>query len=179
MAHVCPWWLAYTFDNPLRRLIHRPETILGPHVRPGQVVADFGCGMGYFGIALARLVGPQGRVYAVDLQERMLSILMARAARAGVAARILPRLVRAGELAVTEPLDFALAFWMLHEVPAPRPFLTEIRQLLKKGGRLLVVEPRGHVGPAVFEDEIALAVSAGFEVLDRPAVALSRGVLLG
>lgn len=65
---VCPWWLAYTFDHALRRLIHRPEVILAGLVRPGQTVLDLGCGMGFFSLAMARLVGEQGRVICVDLQ---------------------------------------------------------------------------------------------------------------
>jgi hypothetical protein len=34
--HVCPWWLAYTFDNPLRRLLHNPEKLLAGLVEEGQ-----------------------------------------------------------------------------------------------------------------------------------------------
>jgi hypothetical protein len=44
----CPWWLCFTFDNPVRRLLHNPEQILGGLIQPGQTVADIGCGMGYF-----------------------------------------------------------------------------------------------------------------------------------
>ena len=33
--HICPWWLAYTFDNALRRLIHPPQKVLAPYVRLG------------------------------------------------------------------------------------------------------------------------------------------------
>ncbi len=57
-GNVCPWWLCPTFDNPLRRLIHNPDRILAGLVRPGEIALDLGCGMGYFSIPLARLVGP-------------------------------------------------------------------------------------------------------------------------
>jgi len=76
--HVCPWWLCYSFDNPLRRLFHDPERLLGPYVKLGMTVADIGCGMGYFTLGLARLTGPEGKVIAVDLQERMLAALESR-----------------------------------------------------------------------------------------------------
>lgn len=72
MPRICPWWMTYTFDNPLRRLLHDRRRILGPFVRPGMRVADIGCGMGYFTLGLADLVGPQGKVLAVDLQKRQL-----------------------------------------------------------------------------------------------------------
>jgi len=65
--HTCPWWFGYTFDNPIRRLFHDPKAILGDYVAPGQTVVDIGCGLGYFSLALARLVGPGGRVIAVEV----------------------------------------------------------------------------------------------------------------
>ena len=55
LPHICPWWLTYTFDNPLRRLIHNPRKMLSGLVRPGMTAADLGCGMGYFTAALAEL----------------------------------------------------------------------------------------------------------------------------
>jgi SAM-dependent methyltransferase len=87
---VCPWWLCYSFDNPLRRFIHDPERLLAPYVKPGMTVVDVGCGMGYFTIPLARIAGPGGKVIAVDLQQRMLDALVRRAEKAAVADRIDP-----------------------------------------------------------------------------------------
>ena len=43
-AHVCPWWMGYFIDNPLRRLLHNPEKTPGGHVKPGMTVMDVGCG---------------------------------------------------------------------------------------------------------------------------------------
>ena len=83
LFHVCPWWLGYFIDNPLRRLIHNPEKIVGPYVKPGMTVMDVGCGMGLFSIGMARMVGDGGLVIAVDLQQKMLDGLQKRAKRAG------------------------------------------------------------------------------------------------
>ncbi len=69
---VCPWWLCFTFDNPLRKLLHDPEAILRPYVHEGDRVIDIGPGMGYFTIPLAQLVGAQGRVTAIDIQSKCL-----------------------------------------------------------------------------------------------------------
>jgi 2-polyprenyl-3-methyl-5-hydroxy-6-metoxy-1,4-benzoquinol methylase len=119
---VCPWWLCYTFDNPLRRLVHNPERILGPYVRPGDRVIDIGPGMGYFTLPLARRVGPGGCVTAIDIQAEMLSVLMARARRRGVPNVIRPHLATRDSLGRHEPADFILAFWMLHPDKSPATF---------------------------------------------------------
>jgi ubiquinone/menaquinone biosynthesis C-methylase UbiE len=176
-GNVCPWWLCPTFDNPLRRLIHNPDRILARLVQPGQTALDLGCGMGYFSIPLARLVGPEGKVICVDRQEQMLAGVRRRAERAGLADRI--RLHRAGTdgLGLTETADFALAFWMLHEVPDQAAFLAEVRACLRPGGRLLVAEPRIHVGSAAFARSVEAARGTGLAPIARPAVALSRAAL--
>ena len=49
--HICPWWLAYTFDNPFRHFFHNPEKMLGSYVAKGMTVLDVGCGMGFFSIS--------------------------------------------------------------------------------------------------------------------------------
>jgi SAM-dependent methyltransferase len=87
---ICQWWLAYTFDNPLRRFLHDPEALLASHVREEMTVADFGCGMGYFTLALASLVGDRGAVIAVDVKPEMPAITGRRAEQAEVARGIRP-----------------------------------------------------------------------------------------
>ena len=86
--HTCPWWLGYTFDNPLRGLIHDPEEILGDFVEPGQTVVDIGCGLGYFSIALAKIVGPKGKVIALDIQRQMIQRARRRVERHGIASQV-------------------------------------------------------------------------------------------
>jgi SAM-dependent methyltransferase len=87
---VCPWWMGYLLANPVRRLWHKPEVILAPWIKAEMVVLDMGCGMGFFSVPMARMVGPGGRVISVDLQPKMLAGLMRRAERAKVAKRITP-----------------------------------------------------------------------------------------
>jgi ubiquinone/menaquinone biosynthesis C-methylase UbiE len=138
---VSPWWLAPTFDNPLRRLVHNPDAILAGLVRQGQTAFDLGCGMGYFTIPLARLVGDQGRVIAIDLQEKMLARVKRRAERAGVLDRIELHRAQPTQLGITSSGDFALAFWMVHEVPDQFAFLHEVHHMLKLGASFLIAEP--------------------------------------
>jgi len=176
--HVCPWWLAWTFDNPLRKRFHDPQEILGPFIQERMVVADIGCGMGYFSVALARMVGPDGRVLSVDLQQRMLDLCRKRAYRAGVGERISTLLAAADDIRVSGPVDFILAFWMVHEVKDIPRFFAQVAAVLKPGGHVLYVEPKMHVTPKRFEEIMGFAKSAGLEVCALPKIGFSRSALL-
>lgn len=174
---TCPWWLLFTFDNPLRRLVHDPQKILAPYVQPGVTALDVGCGMGYFTLSLAQLVGPDGSVIAADLQQAMLDGLVRRARGSGLLERIQLVHSTAEKIGIEQPVDFALAFWMVHEVRQPESFLEEIYAALKPGGRLLVVEPKIHVRAPAFENTVCLAQKRGFSMVARPQVWGSRAVL--
>jgi len=180
-VHVCPVWIGYLLASPIRRWFHNPERIFAPHVRENMTVLDVGCAMGFFSIPLARMVGPGGRVVAVDMQQRMIDSLTRRARRAGVLDRIEARVCPQTSLGL-DPyagrVDLALAFCMVHEVPDPKALIAELHRSLRPGGRLFLVEPMGHVSPAAFEKTLALAQEVGLVELERPAIKRSRSVLL-
>ena len=175
--HVCPRWLCFTFDNRIRRLLQDPDRIMNSFIRPGDTVVDVGPGIGFFTIAMARLVGDGGRVIAVDIQEKMLKAILERAQRAGVSNRI--RTVLAGENALNVRVlaDFMLAFWMAHEVPDQERFFAGLHAILKEGGRFLLAEPKLHVTKTQFDMSVSLAQKSGFDLLERPAISLSHAAL--
>lgn len=176
--HVCPWWLAYTFDNPLRRLFHKPELIFAPYLKEGMIAADLGCGMGYFSIGMAHIVGDSGKINAVDLQQQMLDILMKRAAKAGVANRINTVLCKDDDIKVADEVDFALAFWMVHETPNQKEFLNQIYNIMKHDGKLLIAEPKMHVSRKEFNTTVSIAQETGFKNIDaQKKVRLSHSAL--
>jgi len=177
MGFVCPWWGGYFIDNPLRRLIHDPAKIVGPYVRPGMTVMDVGCGMGFFAIAMARMVGETGRVIAVDLQQKMLDVLNRRAARAGLAQRIRTHRCQADVLGIHQPVDFALAFAVVHEVPDVHRFLGQVHSCLRAEAKLLVAEPRLHVSGRAFQAMVALAEAVGLEQSEQPVVRWCRAMV--
>ncbi len=179
-GHCCPWWFCFTFDNPLRRLVQKQEKIAGPHVREGMTVLDPGCGMGYFSVPMAKMVGESGKVICVDLQPEMLDALERRAARAGVLDRVVPKKAGRHGLGLSGcEAHFALAMWMAHEVPDQASFLVEVFDNLRPGGRFLAAEPVMHVSRRQFDALVEQAKQAGFEEIDRPPVGLSHAVLLG
>ncbi|MEA5114593.1 MAG: class I SAM-dependent methyltransferase [Geobacteraceae bacterium] len=175
---ICPWWLGFAIDNPLRRLFHDPGKILGPYVRPGNSVIDVGAGTGFFSIPLAGMVGPAGRVTAIDIQPEMLAALVRKARARGVSQIIKPHLASRDSLGDHSGADFILAFWVVHEVPDQRVFLEELRSFLKPGGLLLLVEPLVHVSGKSFLRTIETAAKTGFAVEDAPKIRLSRGTLM-
>jgi len=175
--HVCPWWLAYTFDNPLRRLIHNPEKILSGYVKEAMTVMDIGCGMGYFTLGLAELVGDAGQVIAVDLQQRMLDIMLKRATKKGLAHRIIPHRAGLTSIGVTTPVDFVLAFWMVHEVPDPSIFFKEVVATLKPAGKLVYAEPSFHVPEKQFNEICTSAHKTGLKKTKDLNIAFSRATL--
>jgi len=172
-GYVCPWWGGFFIDNRLRRLLHKPEKILAPYLEPGMTAIDFGCGMGVFSIAMARMVGDAGRVIAVDVQEKMLEVLGKRAEKAGVAQRIRTHRCPPDSIGVDDQVDFVLAFWSAHETPDVARLLGRLHGSLAGGGRLLLAEPKGHVRARRFEKMIAAAERAGLRLESRPPIRLS------
>ena len=178
---VCPWWIGYLLASPLRRLLHDPARILAPFVRAGMTVLEPGPGMGFFTLELAGLVGPNGRVIAVDIQPRMLDGLKRRVSKAGLADRVDIRLAHTDSLGVSDfagKVDFALAFAIVHEMPNALAFFTEVCQALKSGSCLLVAEPAGHVEALQFEAELKTAAQAGLNLAGSPRIRWSRAALL-
>ena len=176
---VCPAEDARWLSTPLRRLITNPRRILGDLVGPGDTAVDLGCGPGFFTLPLAEMVGEEGRVIAVDLQEAMLDKVRIAAERKGLTSRVRLQRCGAGRLGLDgECADFALAFWMVHEVPDQWRFFDETHALLRSGARLLLVEPRGHVVKAAFARTLEAAEAAGLRAVARPRITVSRAALL-
>ena len=176
-GHTCPWWFVHAFDNPLRRLLQDPARILAGLVEEGQTAVDVGCGAGYFTLSLAEAVGAQGKVLALDLQPRMLEKAHSRAVRRGLEGRIELRPCEPQSLGLAEPVDFVLAFWMVHEVRNQRGFFEEIRAALRPSGRLFIAEPKAHVTRRRFDEMARQAAASGFHVTPGPRVWFSRSIL--
>ena len=168
--HVCPWWMGFVIASPLRKLGENPETILGPLVEPGTTAVDIGSAMGFFSLPLARMVGDSGRVVCVDLQERMLKSLVKRARRKGLEDIIETRVATQETLGLEDlegAADLALAIHVVHETAYPRSFLTQCHDVLRPGGKLLLLEPKGHVSEEDFETTRKLALDVGFSEVEH------------
>ena len=167
--HVCPHKFAFILDNWIRRLIQNPAKILAGYIQPGATVMDIGCGPGFFTIEMARMVGPEGKVIAIDLQPEMLASTLKKAARKGLSDRIITHQCAADRIGFDQAADFILAYYMVHETPGPAAFLAEVKTMLKKNGRLLIVEPRMHVSKTAFTNMLAEAEKTGLKAEDFPS----------
>jgi FkbM family methyltransferase len=175
--HVCPTSISFTLNNRLRRYFQDPEKMLGRFIREGQTVMDIGCGPGFFTLPMARLVGESGKVIAVDIQKEMLDKVEHNAKKAGLQSRIRLHQARADRLGVNGKVDFALAFWMAHEVPDTRTFFMQIKDILKPGASFLLSEPKIHVSQSRYEEIVRAASEAGLKPDSEVKVWMGRSML--
>jgi ubiquinone/menaquinone biosynthesis C-methylase UbiE len=179
--HTCPVWIGYLLASPLRKLIENPNKILKPHIKEGMTALDVGSAMGFFSLPLTKMVGKNGHVICVDLQQKMLDALVKRARKAGVAHSIKTRLASDNSLNIDDlknTVDIALAFHIVHEVNNPKIFFTEILNTLKNNGKLLFSEPPGHVSKEDFNQSLGLAESIGFTINQTASAGKSRFAVL-
>lgn len=170
-----------------RRAHLDPARALGEFgLKPGARFADLGCGPGFFTIPAAKIVGPRGRVHAADVQAEMLARVR-EAAAANHLANVETYLVRE-ELRdggwrydfgiAPASVDLALVAFVLHETEDPADFLRSAATLLKRSGRIALLQWQKrdtYAGPAVqarmTPDESLRAVrAAGLRAQEAPAL---------
>jgi ubiquinone/menaquinone biosynthesis C-methylase UbiE len=179
--HVFPWFMGLFLLSPLRLLYQNPRKIFSPYIKKGMSILEIGPGMGFFTLPLARITGSSGRVYAVDLQDKMLAVLKKRAALAGLSAIIKTVKCTEDSLHISNlngEIDFATAFFVVHEIQDQKRLLSEIYSSLKEGGGLFIAEPAHIIGNDEFEKTIKTAAEVGFKISDRPSIKRSKAVLL-
>ncbi len=143
ISSVMGWQGAAWLEREEREREERGSLLLEElRLEPGMDVADVGAGTGYFARRMAPLVGPRGKVYAVDVQPEMVAMLREAAAQPGLD-NIVPV-----QASVDDPklapgsIDLALMVDVYHELQFPHEVLTRMVQALKPGGRLVFVEYR-------------------------------------
>jgi ubiquinone/menaquinone biosynthesis C-methylase UbiE len=113
------------------------------NIPKGATVADIGAGSGYITALLARRVGPSGKVYANDIQARMLDLLRRNMAQQKLA-NVEPVLGAIDDPKLpADAIDLALMVDVYHEFSEPQKMLRGIRSALKTDGRMALIEYRG------------------------------------
>jgi len=176
---VCPVELANSLDSKIRRWLQNPQKILSPYVKEGMKVLDVGCGPGFFSVELAKMVGTNGKLYAVDLQEGMLKKIQDKIRGTPLEKIIQPIKCERDEIVVPEKVDFILAFYMVHEVPDKDKLFTTLKNFLNEQGEFLIVEPKlFHVSKKEFASTIRKAEKAGFIAAEGPKLTFSFSSVL-
>ena len=158
--------------NPIKRIFDRdpatPQRQIESYVARGQVVADLGCGAGYYTLALAACVGPEGRVYAVDLKPKAIRALEEKAHKIGYL-NIETHASTAATLSFLKDgvIDFVLANGLLCTMADRRASaVREIKRILKPGAQAYLSlgwpPPLGFVNEREWEE-----ILAGFNILRR------------
>jgi len=153
------------FLDPVSRLFDHPEKKVGPYIKKGQVVADIGCGWGYYSFALVDLVGPEGKVYSVDLAKKCIHEIQKRAEKRGYH-NIEVHVSTAAELSFISDrsVDFVFANGLLCSMAIDRQLaVNEMKRILKPAAMAYLSlgfpPPIGYVDQPEWED-----ILSGFKV---------------
>jgi SAM-dependent methyltransferase len=139
MGHEAAGWL----ERPEREREEKPSRLIELLAfKPGEVVADVGAGSGYHALRVAKLVGPKGRVYAVDIQPEMLAIVRDKAKKQNLG-NVEPVLGTETDPKLPEgKIDTILLVDVYHELSHPFEMTEAMVRALKPGGRVAFVEFR-------------------------------------
>lgn len=163
MGYYGSGWLS----RPERIAEEQPEKMLDAlHIRPGMVVADIGAGVGYHAVRLAARVGAEGRVYATDIQPKMLEALRKNLQKRNITNVIT---VLSSDTATGLPpgaVDLALMVDVYHELREPERFLAALKLALKPDGRLSLIEFRGEDPDVPIKEEHKMTSGQAVRELD-------------
>jgi precorrin-6B methylase 2 len=144
IAQVMGFAGAAWLERPERVQEERPDDVIAALApRPGERIVDLGAGSGYFALRLAPRVGPEGRVLAVDVSADMLRLVRRRAEQAGLKNVELVLATEQDPGLAPASVDAVLMVDVYHELYWPYEVMTRVREALKPGGRLVLVEYRG------------------------------------
>jgi ubiquinone/menaquinone biosynthesis C-methylase UbiE len=164
-------------EDPSRDAWQKPDEVLRAlAVAKSATACDVGAGPGYFSLRLARAVGDAGRVFAVDVEPRILDVLRERIARAG-ARNVTPVLALPDDPLLPDgACDLILIIDTFHHFPDGAAYLARLQRALKPGGRVVNIDFHKRelpVGPppehkVAREEFLTLAERAGFVVDHEP-----------
>lgn len=179
MTHKFDHKKMYKLDNPQRRMEIPPlETLEFLGLTMGNVVADIGCGIGYFSIPAASIVGNSAIVYALDISQEMIDELEKKSVELA-----LPniRAIKTGEYKLTlddSSVDFIIMCNVFHEVEDKKRMMDEITRILKSGGIFSMIEwekTERASGPPMedrisFEEAVNILSEKGYDDISKHVI---------
>ena len=136
--------MALIHDNPLRCIFDKSiKTLKAAGIKPGQQVLEVGCGPGYFTIPVAKLVGDNGYVYAIDLHPLAIKTVEKKLQKTTLTNVKVTITDAAKTGLITESIDLVFLFGVIHALPLDQ-VLPELHRVLRPGGVLAVQTFHGH-----------------------------------
>lgn len=128
-------------DHPLRKTLLPPDRVIASiGIESGMVIADIGCGIGYFSFPMALAAGAAGKVYALDINPLMLEELNRRIEAAGTTNIESVQSSENGFKLPPESVDVAFTSTVHHELHDPVLFLKQCHAILKPHGTMAIVD---------------------------------------
>lgn len=160
-----------------------PSSIINQlNLEPGMHVADLGAGSGFYTLALAPKVSPNGRIYAVEVQRELLARIGEEAKRAHITnVDILwGNIEHVGGTKIRESLiDFALASNVLFQVEDKESFVKEVHRILKSGGNVLVVDWTASFGGLGPEPTAVVTETGARSLFEKNGFSFVRNITAG
>jgi cyclopropane fatty-acyl-phospholipid synthase-like methyltransferase len=168
----------HMMEEPSRAEWQKPdEVVRALNIAKGQTVCDVGSGPGYFSLRFAKAVGDAGRVFAADIEPKMLDVLRQRLVSEGIT-NVTPVLAKADESGLAdETCDLIVIVDTFHHFPDGVEYLKRLTKVLKPGGSIVNIDfhkRKQPVGPPLDhliarEDFLRQGRAAGLEVTLEPA----------
>lgn len=159
--------------------MQNPQKILSPYIKEGITVLDMGCGPGFFTVEIAKMIGPEGKVLAADLQEGMLQKLKNKINGTYLEDRIKLIQCEKNKINVTDKVDFVLAFFVIHEIPDKKSLFKKLKEILNDEGQILIVEPKYfHVSQKAFGSTLKIVEDAGLRFYQGPKLPITQTAIL-
>lgn len=149
---------------------------------PGMKIADFGCGTGYFVFPLAKKVGEEGVVYALDVLKEKLETVESQAKLQGLTNIVTSRVnleKEGGSKLENESVDWVVLVNMLFQNSNKDIIIAEAKRVLKKGGKMLVIEWGEHdssIGP---DGKLKISKEALAEIVQKNDLTVSQDLPVG
>ena len=164
-----PGFMTRLIDNPIRRkFIQKPEKVVERmRLKPGMIIIEIGPGKGSYTKALAKNILPDGKVYAIDIQQSIINRLKKRIEKEGIT-NIIPKIDDAYNLSFEdESVDRVLMIACLPEIPDPIRVLKELKRILKPDGLISLGEMFPDPDYPRRKTEKKWAKEAGFKLDDQ------------
>ena len=167
-------------NSPSRDAWQKPKEVIEKlEIKPGSRIADLGAGGGYFTWYLADAVGPEGRVYAVDIDETGLGIIQQEMNARGIR-NVIPIHAEPGDAKLSEPVDLVFSCDTYHHMEDRVAYFTSLARFLKADGRVAILDFHPHgffsglLGHGTAAEDVRREMeaagyrrTAAFDIIDR------------